>query len=205
MTGTDTALSEPVPAAHGNEPAPEWGPAMRVLPLRWQRAVVALFQTRGNMTEALRLAGYKADNLNSIKSTAWKIFHDDRMRAAIREVAGRMIETAEPEVLAVTLDVMRDVASEPKDRLRAAAMVWDRANPVLTKHKIEIEHHLTSDQLDVEHYRALQKLGAPQSAFLARFGHNGLARVEAMIAAEDAKHRLIETDYHEEVTPDGEE
>jgi hypothetical protein len=178
---------------------------MRVLPSRWQRAVLALFQTRGNMTAALELAGYKATNRNSIKATAWKMFHDDRMRAAVREVAGRMIETSEPELLATTFEIMRDAGTDTRDRLAAVRMVWDRANPVITKHKVEVEHHLSSDQLDVEHYRALQKLGAPHKAFLDRFGHNGLARVQAMIAAEDAKHKLIETDYHEEVTPDGEE
>jgi hypothetical protein len=109
----------------------------------------------------------------------------------------------EPELLATTFEIMRDNAIEPRDRLAAIRMVWDRANPVLTKHKIEVEHHLSVDQVDVEHYRALQKLGAPQSAFLARFGHNGLARVEAMIAAEDTKHKLIEADYRE-VETDGE-
>jgi hypothetical protein len=42
-----------------------------------------------------------------------------------------------------------------------------------------------------------------QSTFIARFGHNGLPRVEAMVAAEDARHKLIETDY-QEVATDGE-
>jgi hypothetical protein len=156
------------------------------------------------MTEALPLPGYKSDNRHSLKATAWKIFHDDRMRAAVREVAGRMIETSEPELLATTFEIMRDVGIDTRDRLAAIRMVWDRANPVITKTKIDIEHHVSSDELDVQHYRALQKLGAPQSAFIARFGHNGLARVEAMVAAEDAKHKLIETDY-QEVTTDGEE
>ena len=187
-----------------SQPQPDWGPAMRVLPERWRRAVVALFQTRGVMSDALRIAGYKADNPNSLKSHAWKIFHDDRVRAAVREVAARMIETCEPEVLAVTLDIMRDSGSEPKDRLRAASMIWDRANPVLTKHKIEVEHHVTSDQLDCEHYRALCSIGAPRSAFLDRFGNNGLPRVEALIALEDAKTKTIESDYRE-VETDGEE
>lgn len=190
--------------ATSNEPAAEFGPAMRALHTRWQRAVLALFQTRGNMTAALEIAGYKADNRNSIKATAWKIFHDDRVRAAVRETATRMIEVTEPELLATTLDIMRDAGTDARDRLMATRMIWDRANPVINKTKIEVEHHLTSDQLDVEHYRALQKLSAPQSAFLARFGHNGLARVAAMIAAEDAKHKLIEADYRE-VETDGEE
>jgi hypothetical protein len=174
-----------------NEPQPELGPAMRALPLRWQRAVTALFVTKGNRSAALRAAGYKAKP-NSLHVLASRIFADDRVRAAVREVAARMIEIAEPELLATTLDIMRDTDNRAADRLAAVRMVWDRANPVMTKHKVEVEHHLSSAELDVQHYRALQKIGAPQEAFLARFGHNGLARVQTMILAEEAKQKQIE-------------
>jgi phage terminase small subunit len=136
-----------------SEPQPELGPAMRALPLRWQRAVTALFVTKGNRSAALRAAGYKAQP-NSLHVLASRIFADDRVRAAVRECAARMIEIAEPELLATTLDIMRDTATRPADRLAAARMVWDRANPVLNKTKIEVEHHLSSDELDAQHYRA---------------------------------------------------
>jgi hypothetical protein len=122
-----------------------------------------------------------------------RVFADDRVRATVREVAARMIEIAEPELLATTLDIMRDTDNRAADRLAAARMVWDRANPVLNKTKIEVEHHLSSDELDAQHYRALQRLGAPQEAFLARFGHNGLARVQAMMLAEESKQKQIES------------
>jgi hypothetical protein len=180
-----------------NDPVPEFGPAMRSLHTRWQRAALALFETKGNKTAALRLAGYKSDNLDSIKSTAWKIFADPRMKAAVREVAISYIDMAAPEVLATVMEILRDASVKSADRLAAGRMILDRGLPVTTTHKIEVEHHLSVDQTDMEHYRALQKLGAPQSAFLDRFGHNGLARVEAMIAAEDTKHKVIETNYEE--------
>jgi len=73
-------------------------------------------------------------------------------------------------------------------------MLWSRSNPVLTKHKIEVTHTLTNEERDIQHYRALKRIGAPQDAFIARFGTNGLARVEAMIAAEDEKQRKIAAD-----------
>src|SRR5262245_47318450 len=174
-----------------SEPQPELGPAMRVLPLRWQKAVTALFLTKGNRTAALRAAGYKAKP-NSLHVIASRVFADDRVRAAVREVAIQMIDVAEPELLAITLDIMRDSENKAADRLAAIRMVWDRANPVMTKHKVEVEHRLSSDEIDAQHYRALQRLGAPQEAFLARFGHNGLARVRVMIAAEEAKLKQIE-------------
>jgi len=121
------------------------------------------------------------------------MFQDPRMRAAVRELAAAMIEISEPELLATTFEILRDTTQDAKDRLMAARMIWDRANPVMTKHKIEVEHHLSSDELDVQHYRALQKIGAPMSAFLARFGHNGLARVQTLIMAEEAKQKQIES------------
>jgi hypothetical protein len=187
---TDKPATVALPAVR--EPQPELGPAMRALPLRWQKAVTALFLTKGNRSAALRAAGYGAKG-NSLHVLASRMFADERMRAAVREVALQTIETSEPELLATTLDIMRDTATRPADRLAAARMVWDRANPVLNKTKIEVEHHLSSDELDVQHYRALQKIGAPQEAFVARFGHNGLARVQAMILAEEAKQKQIES------------
>jgi len=176
-----------------SEPQPELGPAMRALPPRWQKAATALFITKGDRTKALRLVGYNGNpNGGGIKVTAHRMFQDPRMRAAVRELAAAMIEISEPELLATTFEILRDTTQDAKDRLMAARMIWDGANPVMTKHKIEVEHHLSSDELDVQHYRALQKIGAPMSAFLARFGHNGLARVQTRILAEEAKQKQIE-------------
>ena len=80
---------------------------MRALAPRWQKAVVALFLTKGNRTAALRAAGYKA-NKNAIGVLASRMFADDRMRAAVREVALAQIDIAEPELLGVTLSIMRN-------------------------------------------------------------------------------------------------
>jgi|SRR6516165_4912394 hypothetical protein len=175
------------------EPAPEIGPAMRSLPNeRWRRACTALFITGGDRTAALRLAGYNGDHRGGgIAVQAHKMFRDKRMIAAIRECASEIINGSEPELIAVTFEILRDTAQDPKARLSAARLLWDRARPITTQHKIEVEHHLSSDQLDEQHYRALQRIGAPESAFLARFGHNGLSRVQALVAAEDRKQKQI--------------
>jgi hypothetical protein len=98
---------------------------------------------------------------------------------------------SEPELIAVTFEILRDTAQDPKARLSAARLLWDRARPITTQHKIAVEHHVSSDQLDEQHYRALQRIGAPESAFLARFGFNGLSRVRALVAAEDRKQKQI--------------
>jgi hypothetical protein len=51
---------------------------------------------------------------------------------------------------------------------------------------------MTDDERDIRHWRALKKLSAPESAFLARFGANGMARVAALVLAEEARLREIE-------------
>lgn len=172
------------------DPEPELGPAMRAINPRWQRAVTALFLTNGNRTAALRMAGYKGkpDSMNVLAS---RIFADDRVRAAIREEAGKQIDIAEPELLGTTLAILRDTNKRDVDRLAAIRIIWDRANPVVSKTKLEITAHLTNDERDIQHYRALQKLGAPQEAFLSRFGFAGVARVQAMIALDEAKQKRI--------------
>ena len=182
---------------------------MRALPVKWQRAAIALFATKGIRTEAVKAAGFIHKTPHSRASFASQLFMDPRMRAAISELCAYMLETIEPELFSLVLDVMRDANTDAKDKLRAAAMIWDRTRPVKTSHKVEVEHthHLSNDELDVSHYRALKKLGSPHSTFLQRFGANGLPRVEAMVAAEDAKQKriahapAIETSF-EEVTAD---
>jgi hypothetical protein len=97
---------------------------------------------------------------------------------------------------------MTSPSQKAADRLRAAGMLWERARPVVTHHRVEVEHHVTDDERDVQHWRALKRLGAPDEAFLQRFGPNGLARVEALVLAEEARRReiegpTIEVDYDE--------
>lgn len=175
------------------DPVPELGPAMRALPLKWQRAVDALFVTNGDRTAALRLAGYngKPESMNVMAS---RIFGDNRVRAAIREECKKHIDITEPELMGAVRSIMMNVGEKAADRLRAAAMFWDRSNPVETKHKIEVEHHLSDNERDIQHWHALKKLMAPPEAFVARFGPNGIPRVEALVLAEKAKRREIEGD-----------
>jgi hypothetical protein len=184
-----------LPVQSTNDPVPEVGPAMRALTPRWRKLVEALFIAEGNRSEALRISGlYKVDNPDSVKVMASNIFGDPRMRAAIREQALNYLDVAEPEMIATTMSIVRNTGEKASDRLAAIRMVWDRSNPVITKHKIDVAHHLTNDERDIQHYRALKKLGAPAHAFIDRFGPHGLPRVEALIEAEEAKRKQIEGD-----------
>jgi hypothetical protein len=177
-----TAAKPPAPAP-ASDPTPEFGPAMRALPPRWQKAVMALFVTGGNRSQAYRLAGFgtaadapgiPGSSSTAIRANASRLFQDARVRSAIREYAISQIDISEPEVMHTVLEIMRDANERGTDRLRAAAMLWDRAAPIINKVKVDIETHLTVSQIDVSHYRALQRLGAPRQAFIERFGINGL-------------------------------
>jgi hypothetical protein len=130
------------------EPQPELGPCMRSLPPRWQRAVTSLFISGGNRTEALRLAGYNHKSRNSLSVAACRLFQDARVRKAVREVAAEIIDTAEPELIETTFAILRDTTTDPKNRLAAARLLWDRSRPVMTQHRVEVDVTLSSDPLD---------------------------------------------------------
>jgi hypothetical protein len=169
----------------------ETGPAMRALSPRHRQAVIELFNTGGNRTEALRRCGYggKPDNLNSHAS---KFFSDRRVRAAIREQCEAKLQYIEPELLEAVAAMARDEKVKSADRLRALAMLWDRSRPVESKHQIEITHTVSDDERDVAHFRALQRIGAPEEAFQRRFGSNGLERVKLLVLAEDSRQRQLD-------------
>lgn len=190
------------PATLDDLPNIEAGPAMRVLPLKWQKIVIALFLNGGNQTSAYLAGGLgNPNNRDAARVSSTRFFQDDRIRAAVKETAIRLLDLAEPEMLALVLDIARDMNKAPRDRLRAISMVWDRANPVLNRTQIEVSHTMSDAELEVQHYRALQRLQAPEVAFLNRFGTAGLERVKQLVAAEDAKRKQIEGDVID-ITPD---
>lgn len=174
-----------------NLPEPEWGPAMRALHPLWQKAVVALFLTGGNRTAAIKAAGYRCTTPKSFNAMASKLFADARVKAAIAEECLSRLAVDGPEMLSIVAGIARNTEAKDADRLAATRIFLDRSLPVQTTHTVKVEHHLTVDETDIQHYRALQKLGAPQQAFLDRFGVNGLPRVEAMIAAEAHKQKQL--------------
>src|SRR5215470_20422670 len=130
------------------EPVPELGPVMRVLHPRWRKAVLALFDSNGDRTMALRLAGYKTPRPESLNEMASRIFADQRVRLAIREECVARIDGAEPELIELVRKIMHDANEKANDRLRAAAMLWDRSNPVVNKHKVEVTHTLSVEETE---------------------------------------------------------
>ena len=181
------------------EPNPEIGPALRSLPPKWRRAVLALFDCKGNRTAALRAAGYTGKQ-ESVRTMACRIFADKRVRAAVREECAARIDLSEVEVVEAVMAIVRDTHKKSADRLRAAGMIWDRSRPVERRLNVDVQHHLDPTEQEIAHYRALQQIGAPREAFLDRFGTTGLARVEGLIVKRDAEEAEVITAEYTDVT-----
>ena len=118
------------------------GPAMRKLPSdRWRAAAVARFMVKGGNhgknTAACRAAGF-VGTPDSLKSTAFKIFHDPRMLAALHELGEQLLKQGVPDAI----NAMYEILDNPrhKDRLKAAQAIIDREHPVQTAHHITVEH-----------------------------------------------------------------
>lgn len=105
-----------------------FGPEMRKLTERQQRFVINLvMQAERDYSAAYRDAGYKSDNPNSVKSAAWILAHDERIGRAIEEESRRRFKGLVPWALSLIEDVGANLQSTGAERLKAAAMVLDRA------------------------------------------------------------------------------
>jgi hypothetical protein len=120
------------------------GPKMRALPSdRWRAAAVARFMVpvggrwSGN-SEACRVAGFASATQHSMRATAYKVFHDQRMLAALDELSREFLRGGVPDALAVVHEIMAD--TKHKDRLKAAQVIINYAHPVQTAHHVTVEH-----------------------------------------------------------------
>jgi hypothetical protein len=67
-------------------------------------------------------------------------------------------------------------------------MLLDRVDPVTTRQEISVTHKTVDmDQEGIEELRALRKLGVSHEKMVETFGGNGLARLEALEAADTAQ------------------
>ena len=96
----------------------------------------------GGNTAACRIAGFgNAEGTtrpNSLKVTAFKIFYDPRMLAAMRELGEQFLRGGVPDAIAVVHEIMGD--KKHKDRLKAAQVIINYAHPTQTAHHVTVEH-----------------------------------------------------------------
>jgi hypothetical protein len=176
----------------------ELGPAMKALPNdAWREFVYAYVQNPnpdigGGKAAALRAAGLGQGSTPAQQAKdAWKLAHDDRVIAAIAEEARKIIRGGAPEAANALLSLVRD--RDHKDHARALAMVLDRADPVETRHSMEVVHKVIDPDVEaLEELRAARALGATPDKLRELFGGNGLARLERLEAQQAASAKVID-------------
>lgn len=190
-----TAAGQQVVAPRRSDSEPEtWGelgPAMKALNER-QRAFVRHLVTGkpgyGSLTQAARRAGYGRD---SKPATLGKHAHDlsqnPKIIAAINEEAKKVIRgIGHAEAAAAVMNMIRDPSH--RDHARAVDMVLSRADPVISKQSIDVVHrHLDLDREALEELKALRRLDTSREKLLEIYGPNGLDRIEALEAVENAQ------------------
>jgi hypothetical protein len=129
------------------------GPAMRALTKR-QRAFVVELLLRGddNHTAAARAAGYKDSESDAgIRVTAYRLTHDPKVLAALKEESERRLRSTLPMAVNVVAKIANDETAKHGDRLKAASMIMNRAgmSDTIEHHHVH-EHKLADDELLAE-------------------------------------------------------
>jgi hypothetical protein len=168
------------------------GEAMRALPSdRWRafvRHLVSDTRGYGAVTRAARAAGFGKTNTkpSTLSKQAHQLSRDNRVIAAVAEETRKVIRVGHPEAVTALFNLIRDPSA--RDHARAIAMVVDRCDPAITKHPVDVVHrHEEPDRMALEELKALRQLGATRDKLLELFGPNGLDRLEALEAVENAQ------------------
>ena len=168
----------------------ELGAAMKALNER-QRAFVRHLVTGkpgyAALTRAYKLAGYgKNSKAATLSKDAHHMSRDERVIAAIAEESKKVMRLGHPEIVAAAFNLVR--SPEHRDHGRAVFGLLDRLDPVQTKHLIDVTHRtIDPDQEALEEMRAARKLGATREKLLELYGANGLDRLEALEAVDNAR------------------
>jgi phage terminase small subunit len=100
---------------------------MSALNERQQKFVMALIHYPGiTQAEAARQAGY-SDHLEAAKVRGHYLAHSPAVQAAMREEAGKVLNSSSLMAANVLLSLLTDEGVEPKDRIKAAGMLLDRS------------------------------------------------------------------------------
>ena len=124
------------------------GPAMRALTQKQRQFVYALLETGTNdHTQAARLAGYKSDNLPSLRVMANQTAHNPKVQAALHEEAEKRLGAA--KIMAVSeLVRLAESSQNESTKLKALGMLLNRAGlHEKTEHKVTVEHEEGSGDL----------------------------------------------------------
>lgn len=172
---THAYLSQPPPIKtpiqlpdHG-----EWGPAMRALGSDRQRAFVFAFVMGGgrNYKAAYLEAGYSPGTHNAAAVEAYKLAHDDRIQAAIREESAKRLGRAGAAAADFLARVIEDEDMKTGLRMKASLEILNRIGiHAMTEHKVTVEKKM-NPQEKIDHAVALAKaLGLDPQKLLGAAG-----------------------------------
>lgn len=168
----------------------ELGPAMKALNERQRDFVRHLVTGKpgyGSLTRAYKLAGYGKNSKGAtLSKEAHHLSRDERIIAAISEESKKVFRVGHPEAVAAIFEIIRDKGH--RDRVRAAMAVVERCDPAVSRHLVDVTHRtIDPDQEALEEMRAARKLGATRAKLLELYGANGLDRLEALEAVDNAR------------------
>jgi hypothetical protein len=107
--------------------------------------------------------------------------------AAITEESSKYFRA----LTAKAVKAMENIIDDPshKDHGRVLGMAIERAIPITSYQRIDVmhAHHLSRDQEEIEELRNCRRLGVTREKMIELFGGNGLARIEALEAADAAQ------------------
>lgn len=104
----------------------EYGPAMSALTEKQRRFVLALLNIPGcSHAKAAREAGY-SDSSDGAKVRGHEAAHNPAVQMALREEAGKRLNSMSVIAANVMMDIMLADETSPKDKLKAAMAVLDR-------------------------------------------------------------------------------
>lgn len=137
----------------------DYGPAMAALSPRHRIFVEAYFSVGdGNQTEAARIAGYIDNKNGALPVTACRLMARPDVKAAMQEEARRRLVGMLPLAERAVREIV--VAAEPKDRLKAAAMIMNRAGVHETIEKqINVNITMTKAEKEAEIRQMAEEMG----------------------------------------------
>jgi hypothetical protein len=161
---------------HPDRDETDYGPAMLALNERQRRFVVALFDNdapregEGLWVYAARQAGYEQTNTTpeSLKSSAWRTAHSDKVVIAVNEYARKHVRTLSPEAVRSLKDLLKN--PRHRDHMRAIDAVLARADPVETKLAVTVDSRPPSPE-------AIEKVMARIEELMQRAGMISLPKV----------------------------
>lgn len=155
----------------------EWGPAMRALGSDRQRRFVYAFVMDGgrNYQRAYLEAGFSPGTVNAATVNAWKLAHDERIQAAIREESYKRLGRTGAAAADFLASVVENPDMKTAMRMKASLEILNRIGiHAMTEHKVTVEKKMNPQEKIDHAMRLAQALGLDPAKLLGAAGVKAL-------------------------------